>query len=91
MEYQIGDKVKFVNAKKHAETPRVYPAPGTIGEIRDVEWDTIQVQWSSGSTSAMDIWYCEEDDICPCRPKLKVKVYRRDRAGRRIRVKEVKT
>lgn len=59
-----GDKVKFVNEKKHKGYPDFYPQVGTVGEIVECfDNGEIKVQWPKDSTSLSDKWYCDEEDV----------------------------
>ena len=62
-EIKIGDIVRYIG-KDHKEMPKFYPEIGTIGtvveEVGDADW---YIQWTKGSTSRKDCWYCDENDI----------------------------
>ena len=61
--FKFGDKVRYIG-KDHSEMPEFYPEIGTIGMIvkkgGDTDW---YIQWTKGSTSGKDCWYCDENDI----------------------------
>lgn len=61
--FNVGDKVRYIG-KDHREMPEFYPEIGTIGMIvkegGDTDW---YIQWTKGSTSGKDCWYCDENDI----------------------------
>ena len=61
--FNVGDKVKYIG-KDHREMPEFYPEIGTIGTVvkegGDTDW---YIQWTKGSTSREDCWYCDENDI----------------------------
>lgn len=61
--FKVGDKVRYIG-KNHKEMPEFYPELGTIGtvveEVGDADW---YIQWTKGSTSRKDCWYCDENDI----------------------------
>lgn len=61
--FNVGDKVRYIG-KGHREMPEFYPEIGTIGMIvkegGDTDW---YIQWTKGSTSGKDCWYCDENDI----------------------------
>ena len=55
-----GVKVRYLNAKKHLESPEYYPAQGTVGDVVSVCNDnTCFVQWS-GYTAT---WYARWSDL----------------------------
>ena len=61
--FNVGDKVRYVG-KDHEDMPEFYPPVGTIGEIiEDTDETSYYVQWSKGSTSKEDRWYCSKEDI----------------------------
>ena len=61
--FNIGDKVRYIG-EDHREMPRFYPEIGTIGTVvkegGGTDW---YIQWTKGSTSKEDCWYCDENDI----------------------------
>lgn len=60
MNLKPGVKVRYLNAKKHLESPEFYPARGTIGEVVSVCNDnTCLVQWPSYK----DAWYARWSDL----------------------------
>ena len=61
--FHVGDKVKYIG-KDHAEMPEFYPEIGTIGTVVKESGDTdLYIQWTKGSTSRKDCWYCDRNDI----------------------------
>ena len=55
-----GVKVRYLNVKKHLESPEFYPAQGTVGDVVSVCNDnTCLVQWL-GYT---DAWYANRFDL----------------------------
>lgn len=53
-------KVRYLNADKHKRNPEFYPAPGVVGEVKQVYNDgTCLVQWPGFHTS----WYASWDDL----------------------------
>lgn len=53
MNYEVGEKVKFIDENAHEEDPGTYPPVGTIGTIvdidpRDKEW-TCRIDWGEKS------------------------------------------
>ena len=63
--FNIGDKVRFVNAILHWDEPEFYPRVGTVGEVVTLfdREPTLLVQWEDGSTSDGDCWCCCIDDV----------------------------
>lgn len=57
---RVGNTVRFINAEMHYGAPSFYPPVGTIGTVKKVQSD-IQVQWQKGTTSEVDLWWCEKD------------------------------
>lgn len=61
--FNVGDKVRYIG-KDHREMPRFYPEVGTIGTvIQEVNEINYYIQWTKGSTSKEDCWYCSNNDI----------------------------
>lgn len=62
--FNIGDKVKYIG-KDHNLHPQWYPALGTIGKVIDIREEDreYKVQWTKGSTSKKDQYWCGEKDI----------------------------
>lgn len=57
---KVGSKVRYLNAKKHLESPEFYPSQGTIGKVVSVCNDnTCLVQWPSYK----DAWYARWPDL----------------------------
>ena len=57
---KVDSKVRYLNAKKHLESPEFYPPQGTIGEVVSVGNDnTCLVQWPSYK----DAWYARWSDL----------------------------
>lgn len=60
--FNVGDKVRYIGSS-HEFVPERYPCVGTIGEIKSVQkWSSL-VQWTKGSTSNNDRWYCSNKDM----------------------------
>lgn len=52
------------NRMKSEAYPEFYPPAKTIGTVIDIADDsTLRIQWSVGSTSADDCWWCGVDDV----------------------------
>lgn len=61
---EVGDKVRFICAQMHELAPFFYPAPGTVGEIRQKDpRDGFWIQWPEGSTSGSDFWHAATCDL----------------------------
>lgn len=57
---KVGNKVRYLNVKKHLESPEFYPLQGTIGEVVSVCNDNIcLVQWPGYTAS----WYASRFDL----------------------------
>ena len=57
---KVGSKVRYLNVKKHLESPEFYPLQGTIGEVVSVCNDnTCLVQWPGYK----DAWYARWSDL----------------------------
>lgn len=94
-DYKVGDKVVFIDKKKHEEYPEFFPKVGTVGTITGHSDDIrTLVKWEEGSTSLDDQWLCEFDWIIPAKEyfkkeKEKCNVKKNDRkikVGDRVRV-----
>ena len=71
-DYKAGDKVVFVDKKKHEEHPKFYPEVGTVGTITGHSDDICAlVKWEEGSTSSDDRWACRFDWIIPAKEYFK--------------------
>lgn len=61
--FNVGDKVKYIGTK-HDIYPQWFPIVGTIGTVlQDVGEVVRYIQWSKGSTSENDCWYCDKQNI----------------------------
>lgn len=61
--FNVGDKVKYIGTK-HDIYPQWFPIVGTIGTVlQDVGEVDCYIQWSKGSTSENDCWYCDKQNI----------------------------
>lgn len=66
-----GRKVRFINAKAHKEMPEYYPKVGTISTIVPASYhpdgyfeeEDFIVKWPKGSTSWIDLWAVDEEDL----------------------------
>lgn len=65
---KVGSKVRFNRSADcrffHLECPDCFPAPDTRGTIVGIGTrNSVLVQWTKGSTSANDKWWCATDQI----------------------------
>lgn len=68
--FNVGDKVVFTNAEKHEKVSQFYPAVGTIGTVKKISVDDLQVDWGDAKginicTDGTKSWWCVENDIKP--------------------------
>ena len=73
--FNVGDKVVFINAKKHESAKQFYPAVGTVGTVKEIDEHPIDekgllVDW--GDAEGVDVWrdgtkswWCNEADVKP--------------------------
>lgn len=61
--FKVGDKVVFIDNKKHRAFPICFPKVGTIGTIVSTHACNCYVQWEKGSTSENDLWCTNYDRI----------------------------
>ena len=62
---KMGDKVRFLNAKKHEQNPEFYPSQGTTGEaVSDGDDEACLVQWPGYETSWYARWSGLEVLLC---------------------------
>ena len=59
----VGRYVKFISGISHDEEPEYYPPAGTFGVVLKDEDGVICVQWTHGTTSHDDIWWCFKTDV----------------------------
>ena len=62
---KIGSIVMFTESKLHSGNPNWYPPIRTLGTvitINDVD-GLIGIQWTRGSTSRDDCWWCNYEDV----------------------------
>lgn len=71
--FNVGDKVIFMNAKKHERLSKFYPTVGSIGIVRDKDDDSVLIDWGevegihiNRSHNNKKAWWCEEEDIKLC-------------------------
>jgi hypothetical protein len=62
--FHVGDLVMAIRDKSES-LRRYYPERGTIGIVTGVcdAFDSVLIQWPSGSTSGDDCWICGYDGI----------------------------
>ena len=59
----VGKHVKFISGISHNEEPEYYPLAGTFGVVLKDEDGVICVQWTHGTTSHDDMWWCFKTDV----------------------------
>lgn len=57
---KVGSKVRMIDDKVHDTNPCWFPDVGTVGIVTEVGFRTYLIQWSKGSTSGKDEWYCDD-------------------------------
>lgn len=62
-EFNIGDKVMFINKDAHETHPEYYPCPGVIGMVKCVDSMDCTIQWPKGTTSLEDSWCASNEDL----------------------------
>ena len=93
-DYKVGDKVVFVDKKKHEEHPEFFPEVGTVGTVVGVDSYDIFVKWEEGSTTQGDTWNCRFEHCIPAKEYFKKekekgnvkKNNRKFKVGDRVRV-----
>ena len=70
-DYKVGDKVVFVDKKKHEEHPEFYPEVGTVGTVVAVDGHDELIKWEEGSTTKDDTWYCGFEWCIPAKEYFK--------------------
>lgn len=60
---KIGSKIRMINGKLHNENPRWFPVVGTVGIVRNLCDINCDVQWSNGTTSWQDKWWCNYEHL----------------------------
>ena len=60
---KVGSKVRMINSELHNENPRWFPAVGTVGIVRKLDYINCEVQWPKGTTSWQDKWWCNYEHL----------------------------
>ena len=61
--FNVGNKVRYIGTE-HDINSQWYPSIGTIGTVvENVDEINCYIQWTKGSTSKEDRWYCNKNDI----------------------------
>lgn len=55
---KVGSKVRMIDGELHNEKPQWFPAVGTVGIVRKLDYINCEVQWPKGTTSWQDKWWC---------------------------------
>ena len=56
---KVGSKVRMINKEVHKNYPQWFPAVGTVGIVRKLDYINCEVQWPYGTTSRYDKWDCK--------------------------------
>ena len=60
---KIGSKVMMLDGELHNEKPQWFPVVGTVGIVRNLWYINCEVQWSKGTTSWEDKWWCNYEHL----------------------------
>lgn len=60
---KIGSKVMMIDGELHNEKPQWFPVVGTVGIVRNLWYINCEVQWSKGTTSWEDKWWCNYEHL----------------------------
>lgn len=60
---KVGSKVMMIDGELHNENPRWFPAVGTVGIVRKLDYINCEVQWLKGTTSWQDKWWCNYEHL----------------------------
>lgn len=60
---KVGSKVMMIDGELHKEKPQWFPAVGTVGIVRKLDYINCEVQWSKGTTSWQDKWWCNYERL----------------------------
>lgn len=60
---KVGSKVMMIDGELHNENPRWFPAVGTVGIVRKLDYINCEVQWPKGTTSWQDKWWCNYEHL----------------------------
>lgn len=60
---KVGSKVMMIDGELHNEKPQWFPVVGTVGIVRNLWYINCEVQWSKGTTSCEDKWWCNYEHL----------------------------
>lgn len=60
---KVGSKVRMIDEEAHKSNPQWFPDVETVGTVTEVGFHTHLVQWSEGTTSKTDEWYCDDTHL----------------------------
>lgn len=60
---KVGSKVRMIDGELHNEKPQWFPAVGTVGIVRKLDYINCEVQWPKGTTSWQDKWWCNYEHL----------------------------
>lgn len=60
---KVDSKVMMIDGELHNEKPQWFPAVGTVGIVRKLDYINCEVQWSKGTTSWQDKWWCNYEHL----------------------------
>ena len=60
---KVGSKVGMIDGELHNEKPQWFPAVGTVGIVRKLDYINCEVQWPKGTTSWQDKWWCNYEHL----------------------------
>lgn len=60
---KVGSKVMMIDGELHNEKPLWFPAVGTVGIVRKLDYINCEVQWPKGTTSWQDKWWCNYEHL----------------------------
>lgn len=57
---KVGSKVRMIDEEAHENHPQWFPVVGTVGIVEKRSYNNnCKVQWSKGTTSIDDKWFCD--------------------------------
>lgn len=60
---KVGSKVRMIDGELHNEKPQWFPAVGTVGIVKKLDYINCEVQWPKGTTSWQDKWWCNYEHL----------------------------
>ena len=60
---KVGSKVRMIDGELHNEKPQWFPAVGTVGIVRKLDYINCVVQWPKCTTSWQDKWWCNYEHL----------------------------